>query len=597
MKKLSRVVVLMLMCVLMVFSTVSISVASAIGNVKTLTLKSAASSGVSLSWSAVSKAKGYRVYRYTASEKKWKAIKTTTSKAYKDTSVKQGEVYKYRIKAYEVKNGKNVFSEKYSNTVEAVIAPQKVSGLKATSVKSTTVKLSWTKVEKATGYRVYKYNNSTKKYEKVADTTSNSYTVKSLKANTTYKFNVKAYTKSSTTKYGTASSALSIKTKPADVSSFRLASVSKDGYTLSWNKSTGVNGYQLVKYNESTGKWVEVTKTKATTYNVSGEAAAKLTKYKLRTYVKKGDGFVFGAYSSVVSASRIPAVPKNLSGAVNSDDGISLKWDKVEGASGYIIHSYSAKDGSWSTLASVTKNSYNTGKLKNTDTYRYAVSSYVNVSGAKVSSDKSESVSVFFKSEEKSDSIYSAEMEKSGILGYLYDPKEGCFYTSADPWQRVVGYNEIFDIMGPFTFIDFDTVRCRFDYKDKNWMIQLWKGQYGLVFYGAEVGVYTKPKDRELMHYDCATDSEMLKMSMTFIEKEKFFGKVTWEEKFTRPYGYYWWCTGFLPGNKYGKFDELKLDMRITMKDYEMLSGFTAALKENGITYTVRGLDVYFVYA
>ncbi len=597
MNKLFKIITLMLMCILMVLSTVSISVASAIGNVKTLTVKSAASSGVSLSWSAVSKAKGYRVYRYTASDKKWKAVKTTSSKNYKDTSVKQGEVYKYRIKAYEVKNGKNVYSDKYSNTVEAVIAPKKVSGLKATSVLSTSVKLSWTKVDKATGYRVYKYNGSTKKYEKLADTKNNSYTVKSLKANTTYKFNVKAYTKSETTKYGTASSSLSIKTKPADVVSFSLASSSKDGYTLSWKKVSGVSGYQLVKYNENTGKWDEVIKTTATTYKVSSDLAAKPAKYKLRTYVKKGDGFIFGAYSSAITAAKIPAVPTNLSGAVNSDDGISLKWNKVEGATGYIVYSYSAKDGSWSTLASVTKNRFSTGKLKNTDTYRYAVSAYVNVSGGKLTSEKSESVSVFFKSEAKPESIYSAEMEKSGILGYLYDPKEGCFYTSADPWQRVVGYNEIFDIMGPFTLIDFDTIRCRFDYKDKNWMIQLWKGQYGLVFYGAEVGVYTKPKDRELMHYDCASDSEMLKMSMTFIEKEKFLGKTTWEEKFTRPYGYYWWCTGFLPGNKYGRFDELKLDMRITMKDYEMLSGFTEALKENGISYTVRGLDVYFIYA
>lgn len=597
MKKLFKVLTLMLMCMLMVISTVSVSVASAIGNVKSLAVKSASSSGVSLSWSAVSKAKGYRVYRYTASDKKWKAVKTTSSRTYKDTSVKAGEVYKYRVKAYEVKKNKNVYSDKYSNTVEAVIAPKKVSGLKATSVASTSVKLSWTKSDKATGYRVYKYNSKTKKYEKLADTTNNSYTVKSLKANTTYKFNIKAYTKSGTTKYGVASSALSIKTKPSDVASFKLASSTEKDFTLSWKKASGVNGYQLVRYNEKTGKWDEVAKITSTTYKVSGEIAVIPAKYKLRTYVKQGSGYIFGAYSSVVTAAKIPAVPLNLSGAVNSDDGISLKWDKVDGASGYIIHSYSAKDGSWSTLASVSKNSYNTGKLKNTDTYRYAVSAYVNISGGKLISSKSESVSVFFKSEAKPESIYSAEMEKSGILGYLFDPNEGCFYTSADPWQRVVGYNEIFDIMGPFTFIDFDTVRCRFDYKDKNWMIQLWKGQYGLVFYGAEVGVYTKPKDRELMHYDCASDSEMLKMSMTFIEKEKFFGKVTWEEKFTRPYGYYWWCTGFLPGNKYGKFDELKLDMRITMKDYEMLSGFTGALKENGISYTVRGLDVYFIYA
>jgi len=92
-KKIIKALTVALVCTFIVLSTVSVSVSSAIGNVKALTVKSAASSGVSLSWAAVSKAKGYRVYRYSASDKKWKAIKNTSSKTYKDTSVKQGEVY------------------------------------------------------------------------------------------------------------------------------------------------------------------------------------------------------------------------------------------------------------------------------------------------------------------------------------------------------------------------------------------------------------------------------------------------------------------------------------------------------------------------
>ena len=192
----------------------------------------------------------------------------------------------------------------------------------------------------------------------------------------------------------------------------------------------------------------------------------------------------------------------------------------------------------------------------------------------------------------ETEDYYSDDMDKSGVFGFLYEPKGVYFYTAADPWQRNVGYNEIFDIVAPTTLINFETKRLRFEYADKDWMIQMWKGQYGLLFYGAEVGVYTKPKERELVHYDAASDEDMLKMEMTFSYKRD--GK--WVKRFTRPYDSYWWCTGFLPGNLDGQFNTIKVDMRITAKNTAMLSKIRTALSANSISYAVKGLDVYFAY-
>lgn len=192
----------------------------------------------------------------------------------------------------------------------------------------------------------------------------------------------------------------------------------------------------------------------------------------------------------------------------------------------------------------------------------------------------------------ETEDYYSDEMDKSGIFGYLYDPKGVYFYTAADPWQRNVGYNEAFDVVAPVTLINFETKRIRFEYGKKDWMIQVWKGQYGLLFYGAEVGVYTKPKDREVMHYDAASDDEMLKMEMTFNLRRD--GK--WVKRFTRPYDEYWWCTGFLPGNKKGDFSGIKIDMRVTAKNTTMLAAIKKSLSASKISYATKGLDVYFSY-
>ncbi len=198
---------------------------------------------------------------------------------------------------------------------------------------------------------------------------------------------------------------------------------------------------------------------------------------------------------------------------------------------------------------------------------------------------------------DKSDKDDKKDLSESGIAGYLYDSKEKCFYTASDPWQRIVGYNELFDIFSEVAFIDFDTVRFKFDYKKKNWVIQIWKGQYGLLFYGAEIGVYNKPADRKIAHYDAVKDDERLKMSMDFYEYEKgLFTKAEWKKKFSRPYEYYWWCTGFIPGNRNDEFDKLRVDARITAKDYDMLSGITKAMKKEGVDYRVKGLDIMFTY-
>lgn len=187
--------------------------------------------------------------------------------------------------------------------------------------------------------------------------------------------------------------------------------------------------------------------------------------------------------------------------------------------------------------------------------------------------------------------IDEASTFSDGFLGYLFDPKGQFFYTTSDPWQRHFGFNKLYDVGASFIVFYYDTMRCKFTYDNKDWLIQFWKGQYGFVFIGAEIGVYNKPTDRGLEHYDCASDKDSLYMSMTFYRKGK--------EQLTRDYGRYWWCTGFVPGvlDNFADRSELSMKARITMKDYKMLLSFCGALKENGLEidkdYTTNGLDVY----
>ena len=181
-----------------------------------------------------------------------------------------------------------------------------------------------------------------------------------------------------------------------------------------------------------------------------------------------------------------------------------------------------------------------------------------------------------------------------GLASYQYNPTGNYYYTNEDPWQRALGYNELYDNLAAFTAIYIDTMRCKFRYDNKDWMIQFWKGQYGYVFVGHEIGVYYKPIDRTTEHYDCVSDEDSLYMSMNGLRK----GEVI----YTRDYGKYWWCTGFVPGklDKFSDRSELAIDCRITMKDKEMLGAFVESLDRNGMIkgedYKVKGLDVYIVW-
>lgn len=90
---------------------------------------------------------------------------------------------------------KVTFKGKYEGEklITFTIKPSPVS-LSASSDKSS-VTLSWDELPEATGYRVYRYNTSTKKYKALKTTLKTTYTDSSLKSGTRYYYIVKSYTK------------------------------------------------------------------------------------------------------------------------------------------------------------------------------------------------------------------------------------------------------------------------------------------------------------------------------------------------------------------------------------------------------------------
>ena len=73
--------------------------------------------------------------------------------------------------------------------------------------------------------------------------------------------------------------------------------------------------------------------------------------------------------------------------------------------------------------------------------------------------------------------------------GFAYHLMDDYFYSRMDCWQREVGYCRLYDEGAPFFNMIFDAEPITFSYGGKRWLIELWKGQYGITT-GAEIGIY-----------------------------------------------------------------------------------------------------------
>ena len=174
------------------------------------------------------------------------------------------------------------------------------------------------------------------------------------------------------------------------------------------------------------------------------------------------------------------------------------------------------------------------------------------------------------------------DFDKAAIASYKYDPNGNYYYTDdKNAWQSGFGFNEGYDSMAPVTMMYYDTVRTKFVYDNKEWLVQAWKGQYGYAFVGGEVGVYTRKIGSSGTHYNCAKKEDWLKMEMCFMWDEYQTGE--YRPVFNRPYADYWWCTGFVVGFDGGvNRHQFRLVTHITFKDVEMANAFCEAFEKNG---------------
>ena len=284
---------------------------------------------VKISWSGVSGATKYQVYRATSKKGKYKKIKKTKSKSYTDKSVSAGKRYYYKVRAYRKVKKKKYYSS-FTSPVEGMKLLGNVGNLKVSiSSKTGVVTASWTGKIGASGYQLQrKLGNGS--YTTVATTKASS-VKNTLTKSGTYTYRVRAYSVVNGKKqYG-----------PYTVSGGRASALAKAQSWVGCKEKNGTHKKIIDVYNNygpSSGKigyktpWcaafvsaVAISTGNTSVIPVHSYCPTMLSKFESKTYNRKyspqGADVVFFDWNANKVPDHVGMVEKTVGNNVTTIEG------------------------------------------------------------------------------------------------------------------------------------------------------------------------------------------------------------------------------------------------------------------------------------
>ena len=173
--------------------------------------------------------------------------------------------------------------------------------------------------------------------------------------------------------------------------------------------------------------------------------------------------------------------------------------------------------------------------------------------------------------------------------GYNYNLADMVLYATVDCWMRNFGFCLLYDAAASQmpVFFNYRTRRFKFEYDGMEWMIQAWKGNY-TVANGGEVGLYCRTEDKWGSFYECASDEQLLEMTMQIYHGDELL--------VNKPLQKHWWINGFNLGKRLYLPESLTMKFSVAMPDKEMRDAFCRSIDNHymrDVSYTVDGSTVH----
>ena len=244
-------------------------------NAPTMTLTSAASGQPVVSWTKVSGAAQYEVYRST-NGKNFSIVRRTAALSFTDTNAAAGATYYYQVRAI---NGSVKSDFCPAQSIQYAVASLAAPTMTLTTTASGQPVVSWTKVNGAAQYEVYRSTNG-KNFSIVRRTAALSFTDTSAAAGTTYYYQVRAINGSVKSAFCPAQS-IQYAVASLNAPTMTLTSAASGQPVVSWTKVNGAAQYEV--YRSTNGKnFSIVRRTAALSYTDTSAAAGTTYYYQVR---------------------------------------------------------------------------------------------------------------------------------------------------------------------------------------------------------------------------------------------------------------------------------------------------------------------------
>ena len=362
--------------------------------------------GVRISWKKTIGADKYRIYKKNA-EGKYETLHYTENgdvTTYLDTDVNNNTSYTYAVRAMN-EAGLNSFYDKDGVSTRYTVAPKT---LKVTNGDDEVV-VSWSKVEGATAYRVYR-----RVVDADGDVTPWAYIsgkITDLKfsdmtamSGTKYEYAVRVYSKGG---YSDLYSEKAI--TYLAIPRFKVKATTS-GVNISWDDVSGAESYQIYRKVKG-GSWkvIKTVSSSKTSYTDKSASSGKYIYYAVKA--------VNGSYISDYDTHALTYIKTPVVKVKNVSSGVRVSWDKVGGATKYYVYRKAGSAKSWSYVGSTKTGAYTDKTAKSGTTYKYCVRAIGKVKSAYGGSSYEK---IRFLSAPKLENIKST---KSGITVYWDDVK------------------------------------------------------------------------------------------------------------------------------------------------------------------------------
>jgi fibronectin type 3 domain-containing protein len=256
-------------------------------------------SKVALSWTAVTGASRYNVYRSETDGSFSATLGSPTAASYSDTGAVEGTTYYYIVEAV---SGDGISSKKTASVsgYKGITVPANVTASSGTSYSK--VKVSWTAVAGASSYKIYRSVNGGAYSTTAYTSTTNSYSDgDSLSSGKTYSYKVSAMKNSNESALSSASNSGSVlaagASRPVTVkwTANREKAVNRTGggYKVEYSTASDFSGASVVDVPYVSGVSAPV----SATVNVTAPGTYRI---RVRAYSNIG-GTTYGSYSSAGS--------------------------------------------------------------------------------------------------------------------------------------------------------------------------------------------------------------------------------------------------------------------------------------------------------